>query len=194
VPAAQAVPGPDTPTGDVVVMRALAHPARLALLEYLGDHNPSTATECAGVVGLSPSAVSYHLRVLARAGLVEAAPGRGDGRERLWRRTADRYQVYVDAAPDLDPEVRQARQGLIESLLSRDAARARRYLEHIDDEPEEWRDGALFISSTLVVTAAELKVLGTAIEELLAPYLRGSRPGVPAGARPVSAMIRALPR
>ena len=174
-------------------MRALAHPARLALLEHLTDGGPVTATECADLVGLSPSAVSYHLRALARAGLVEAAPGRGDGRERLWRRTSDRLSVSLEASPDLDPEVREARQDMMESLLSRDEGKARDYLGRIDDEPEEWQDGAVFMSPTLVLTADELKALGTAVQELIGPYRRRSRPEVPPGARQVAAVFRALP-
>ena len=63
-------------------------------MEYLSDGHVATATECAEVCGLSPSATSYHLRALAKAGLVEEAPSRGDGRERVWRaargRPADR--------------------------------------------------------------------------------------------------------
>jgi len=106
-------------------MRAMAHPARLALLEHLRNGGPTTATECAGVVGLSPSATSYHLRALARAGLVEAAPGRGDGRERLWRITAGRYAVTGVA--DLAPEGREALHALLESLLAWDETRVRRY-------------------------------------------------------------------
>jgi len=81
-----------TPILDAAVMRAMAHPARLALLEHLRNSGPATATECAGVVGLSPSATSYHLRALARAGLVEGAPGRGGPRwcwsARWWPRPA----------------------------------------------------------------------------------------------------------
>src|SRR6267154_5444983 len=50
-----------TPIRDAAVMRAMAHPARLALLQHLRNSGPATATECAGVVGLSPSATSYHL-------------------------------------------------------------------------------------------------------------------------------------
>ena len=192
-PAAQDAPGQDAPLRDVVVMRALAHPARLALLEHLGDSGPATATECAEVVGLSPSAVSYHLRTLARAGLVEEAPGRGDGRERLWRRTFDRFSVSIEASPDLDPEVREARQSMLESLLSRDDAKAREYLGRIDDEPEEWQDGAVFTSSTLVMTAEELRALGAAVHELFGPYRRRSRPDTPPGARQVAAVFRALP-
>jgi DNA-binding transcriptional ArsR family regulator len=63
---------------DPQVMRALAHPARIEIVEYLNDTGAAvTATQCAGRVGLSPSATSYHLRELAKYGLVEQAPSRG---------------------------------------------------------------------------------------------------------------------
>jgi DNA-binding transcriptional ArsR family regulator len=179
------------PVRDVVVMRALAHPARLALLDHLAADGPATATECAGVVGLSPSAVSYHLRALARAGLVEAAPGRGDGRERLWRRTAERYEL--DDTPGPSPELRQARQEFLESLITWDETRARRYLARIDDEPEQWQDAALFASSTVLLTPQELQELGKTFQELLEPYRRSHRVDAPAEARAVSVVVRALP-
>jgi DNA-binding transcriptional ArsR family regulator len=180
-----------TPIRDAAVLRALAHPARLALLEHLGHSGPATATECAGVVDLSPSAVSYHLRALAKVGLVEAAPGRGDGRERRWRRTAERYQV--ESVADVDPEVREATRALLESLLAWDETRARRYLAQVGDEPKAWQDAAFFMDTTLLVTATELSALSDAMDQLLGPYRKGSRADPPAGARAVSAAIRAFP-
>src|SRR5690348_6379348 len=84
---------------DPAVMRALAHPARLSILEHLMSGEPTTATECAAVVELSPSATSYHLRALAKVGLIEEAPGRGDGRERLWRSPFSGYQTEGAGGP-----------------------------------------------------------------------------------------------
>lgn len=176
---------------DTAVMRAMAHPARLALLEHLRHGGPATATECAGVVSLSPSATSYHLRALARVGLVEAAPGRGDGRERLWRKTAGRYEVTSVA--DLAPEGREALRALLESLLAWDDARVRRYLTRLDAEPPEWQDAAFFMDSTLQVTAEELTEVGQAVYELLERYRKDRRADLPPGTRPVSLAIRALP-
>ncbi len=43
-------------------MSALAVPARYALLSHLLDAGPRTASECAEVVGESPSNCSWHLR------------------------------------------------------------------------------------------------------------------------------------
>src|ERR1700728_488216 len=84
-PEAQAGPVPLRRIADAPTMRAMAHPVRLALLEALGRHEPLTATEAAEVVGESPSACSFHLRMLAKYGLVEDAGG-GSGRRRPWRR------------------------------------------------------------------------------------------------------------
>jgi DNA-binding transcriptional ArsR family regulator len=188
-----AEPGVEQPAAilDTAVMRAMAHPARLALLEHLRNGGPATATECAGVVDLSPSATSYHLRALARAGLVEAAPGRGDGRERLWRITAGRYAVTGVA--DLAPEGRDALRALLESLLAWDDVRVRRYLSHLDSEPPEWQDAAFFMDSTLQLTAEELTTLSQALDTLIAPYRKDRRRDLPPGTRPVSVAIRALP-
>jgi DNA-binding transcriptional ArsR family regulator len=188
-----AEPGVEQPAAilDTAVMRAMAHPARLALLEHLRNGGPATATECAGVVGLSPSATSYHLRALARAGLVEAAPGRGDGRERLWRITAGRYAVTGVA--DLAPEGRDALRALLESLLAWDDVRVRRYLSHLDSEPPEWQDAAFFMDSTLQLTAEELTTLSQALDTLITPYRKDRRRDLPPGTRPVSVAIRALP-
>jgi DNA-binding transcriptional ArsR family regulator len=188
---ARDTPARDRPARDLVAMRALAHPARLALLAHLAHDGPATATECAGVVGLSPSAVSYHLRALAKAGLVEEAPGRGDGRERRWRRTAEPYEV--EGYADLGPDGLAAMRGLLESVRAWDEVRFRHYLAQLGDEPPDWQDAAFFLDSTLLVTADELKAIAAAVQDVLRPYRKADRPDPPAGARTVSALFRGFP-
>ena len=73
----------------VPALRALAHPARLDLLDLLRVHGTLTAAECARLLGTSTKSCSYHLRVLAGQGLVTRADESADGRERPWRRAAD---------------------------------------------------------------------------------------------------------
>lgn len=77
--------GPGLLTTDPRTARALAHPARVAILNRLIVDGPATATDCAEVAGLSPSACSYHLRTLARYGFVRLASPGDDGRERVWQ-------------------------------------------------------------------------------------------------------------
>ena len=112
-------------------MRALAHPARLAIMEHLNSTGRRrTATECAEIVGLSPSATSYHLRELAKVGLIEEAPSRGDGRERVWQSPVHSVQHRRSTAATTR-RPRAAEEALMEVYLTRDFARLRAYLARV---------------------------------------------------------------
>jgi DNA-binding transcriptional ArsR family regulator len=112
-PAPPAPPGPPRPLvwegekiSDPDRMKALAHPARMAVFDFLGERrvlgfDGATATEIAEVAGMTPSAMSYHLRTLAKAGFIEEAPSRGDARERVWRMTINSFSIAAEAdAPE----------------------------------------------------------------------------------------------
>jgi DNA-binding transcriptional ArsR family regulator len=175
------------------VMRALAHPARLAILEHLtGTGQPATATELAEVCGLSPSATSYHLRELAKHGLIEEAPSRGDARERVWRTAMTAY--YVEAGTSPEPERTAAEEALLEVFLAREHERLRRWMERARGEPKEWQDAAMAHDSVVLVTAEELATLNAEVLRLAEPYLRRNRvTDPPPGARVVAVQYRAVP-
>jgi DNA-binding transcriptional ArsR family regulator len=67
-------------------LRALAHPARRAMLELVWDAERSSS-ELADAVALTRPAASQHLKVLRAAGLVQV---RVDGNQRLYRVDTDR--------------------------------------------------------------------------------------------------------
>lgn len=93
-----AVPAARTPVviSDPQAIRALAHEARLEALEELfASQSTRTATELASRCGLTPSAMSYHLRALEKYGFVERSPSEGDGRERRWK--AAGYSLLVNS-------------------------------------------------------------------------------------------------
>jgi len=52
-------------------MRALSHPARLAILRYLSDIQTPCCGDVMSCVDLAQSTVSQHLKVLLEAGLIE---------------------------------------------------------------------------------------------------------------------------
>ncbi|EWM66450.1 MULTISPECIES: ArsR/SmtB family transcription factor [Micromonospora] len=177
---------------DPQVMRALAHPARMAIMEHLGTlEGGATATECAEIAGLSPSATSYHLRELAKFGLIRQAPGRGDARERVWQ--AVNPSFHVEVGPDAEPEARAAEAALVEAHMVRDAQRVRDWLRRAPDESPEWYAATWFSDSVLLVTAEELSELNQAIQALMEPYRRRHRADPPAGVRAVAAQYRAMP-
>jgi len=176
---------------DPQMMRAMAHPARLSIMDYFLSGQTGTATELAEVVGLSPSATSYHLRALARYGLVEEAPSRGDARERVWQTRM--RGMTVESGPDAPPDVRAAARELADAYLVHEEARARRWLLRSDSEPPDWDAAASFSNGILLLTAEELTALTEQVQELLRPYLRTRRTDPPSGARVVSALFRAYP-
>ncbi len=54
------------------MLRLIAHPVRLKLLEILRDRPPAPVHELAGAIGLAPAATSQHLNQMRRLGLVVA--------------------------------------------------------------------------------------------------------------------------
>jgi DNA-binding MarR family transcriptional regulator len=177
---------------DPQAMRAMAHPARIEIMEHLGSTGAVvTATEMAGVVGLTPSATSYHLRELAKYGLVEQAPSRGDARERVWRSTSSGWSLESRTP---EPDVRAAEQALVDVFLAREFARLKDWFARSHDEPDEWQDASALTGRMLLLTAEELTQVNAAISEALAPYARRERiADAPADARTVAVHYAAYP-
>jgi DNA-binding transcriptional ArsR family regulator len=174
-----------------VRIRALAHPARLAIIEQLENGATATATELAGVIGLSPSATSYHLRELARGGLIQEAEGRGDGRERVWRGAGDGFSFDSDQLSDEDQM--QEAYGLLGALLGWQDAEAQRYFADLPDMPREWQDASTVYGGKIVATPSEVRELANEVRRLAERYRAGARQP-PAGAERVSFVFRVLPR
>jgi DNA-binding transcriptional ArsR family regulator len=176
---------------DPRMMRALAHPARLAIIDALATGQTGTATQFAQVVGLSPSATSYHLRALAKYGLVEEAPSRGDGRERVWQRKGG--GLTFDAEQSDPPEVWEAGRVLMDAVLDSDDAKIRQWVRSAQFDDPEWFHAARITKTHLLVTAEELEKINEAIEELIKPYGFMRRISAPDGARAVQVNYRAFP-
>jgi DNA-binding transcriptional ArsR family regulator len=93
-------------TGDARRWKALSHPLRQEILGHLGEHEAATATTIAAALGENTGTTSYHLRVLADAGVIEEVAERAHGRERWWRTIpADHREPDYDS---LSPEDKAA--------------------------------------------------------------------------------------
>lgn len=169
---------------DPKALRALAHPIRLRLVGLLRVYGQLTATQASELLGESSASCSFHLRQLAKYGLVEEAGG-GQRRERPWRATA----MFTDW-PDVseDPKVAAASDMLTGVIAEQWFEHLMRWIESRQDEPEEWQQAAVFTDSALYVTAGELAELSKRIRELADVYLdRLTRPELrPPDARLVS--------
>jgi DNA-binding transcriptional ArsR family regulator len=73
-------------THDPRVLRAIAHPLRVRILHELNATGPSRAADLAADLDIPANQASFHLRQLAKYGLVVEAPEEArDRRDRVWK-------------------------------------------------------------------------------------------------------------
>ncbi len=128
----------------------------MTLIGLLRTRGALTATQAARLTGESSGTCSFHLRQLAKYGLVEEADG-GTGRERPWRATA----LYTSLEDDAGDPAAAAAGALVRSVLAdRYFERVNRWLDRRGEESAQWRDAALFGDRFIYLTAGELTELG----------------------------------
>jgi predicted ArsR family transcriptional regulator len=152
---------------DPRALRAIAHPTRLKLLGDLRRVGPLTATQAGERIGESASTCSFHLRHLAKWGLVEEAGG-GRGRERPWRATAMGHE-WSARGPGGEPD--EASDMLSRVVLERWFEESLGWVERRREETLEWSEAAVFEDRQIYLTAAEFEDLSRRVGELLEPYV-----------------------
>jgi hypothetical protein len=176
----------------LAALRAVAHPARLDLLDLLRVHETLTAAECARLLGTSTKSCSYHLGVLAGQGLVaRAGEPTADGRERPWRRVAD--EISTPPGPGTGAD-QQARTAAMRLTARRDVELFTAFLEDEPDEPAPWRAAVTVHTRAAVMSADQLTEWGLAVEAVTREHVRRARQAPEAGARPVRLTIRGFPQ
>jgi DNA-binding transcriptional ArsR family regulator len=179
-------------TGDQ--LRALSHPLRLRMLEVLRE-GPATASALGRRLGESSGATSYHLRALAKAGVVEEDE-RGSKRERWWRRV-DSFTLVSRALPaELDPAeaatIEAALARIDAFFLDRDDEALRRWSDQRDSLGREWQDASMLGNWPVLATPEEVKALWTLVITEI-DKLRRSAADAPEGAAEVHVSLRVLP-
>ena len=171
-------------------IRALAHPARLAIIDALAAGEELTATQCAELTGLSPSATAYHLKLLEQYGFAETAPLRSDRRERPWRATGRPTVVDLDTST---PAGASAAAAVTAAYIDTTRAVAVEFTEAGPAEPAEWRNAALN-NADLWLTAEEFQRVEGQLAAVLEPYRGRTRGGRPTGSRLIRVMNVVVPR
>ena len=171
---------------------ALAHPARMAIIDALASGDELTATECAELTGLSPSATAYHLKLLERYQLAEPAPARSDGRERPWR-APRQTRVDLDTST---PSGAAATTAVGLAFLDRTRALAEAFMATAHEEHEEWPEVTSLTNADLWLTVEETRRVTDALDAALEPYRGRARSDRPGGSRRVRVMslVAAHPR
>jgi len=176
---------------DPAAMRALAHPLKWTLMDVLLVEGPATATRCAELIGESQANCSFHLRQLARYGLVEAAPT-ASKKERPWRLTSTDQSWSA-----IQPDERRTRAvaELERVFVEHEMTKLMRWERTAATYPKAWRAAALRSAAQTWLTDSELADLGRQITELMQTYRdRLSDPTKrPPGSRPVRLLAVGYP-
>jgi predicted ArsR family transcriptional regulator len=174
---------------DPKALRALAHPLRWQLLEFLTREGSATATQCAQETGESVASCSYHLNMLAKYDYVVQADG-GKGREKPWRLARETTR-WTDVG--LDTEGAVAAQAATSAFLDYTLNQIRERHIAVAGEPVEWRDATGMDNSTPFLTADEVTAFRAEVRKMLDQYHdRRNKPETrPEGARPVNLFFSA---
>ena len=79
------------PMSDPRVLRAVAHPTRGRILDELGASGPMRAADVGAALGIPANQASFHLRQLAKYGVIQPAPEAArDRRDRVWKLASER--------------------------------------------------------------------------------------------------------
>jgi DNA-binding transcriptional ArsR family regulator len=175
---------------DPAALDALAHPVRLDLLSFLMSHGAATASECARAVDDNPSNCSYHLRVLAKHGLVESVES-DDGRERPWRATITGLSLDLDSD---DPSVVAGASAMLEASIQLDYQLAREHVRRRDRIEGAWRDVDAHAQYGLRVSPDELRSIVERIDDIVRPYIAATRADAPEDAEIANLSLLAFPR
>ena len=195
------------------------HPVRAALLELIRREGVVTATDAARELGGSTGLYSFHLRQLARYGVIEEAPA-PRGRVRPWRLSRPEAAGSAEAAGSPEAAGSAEAAGSLEAAgspeqpgvgpvsdtkLVSDAelsavARGledesyRRWLKYRDSAPGRWRRDEAF-SQVVYLTPDEMAGMAEVVRALIAQYRhREDRPAArPADAVPVAVVARLFP-
>lgn len=153
---------------DPQAIRALAHRVRLDVIDELfGSERTYTATELAKKFGLTPSAMSYHLRALERWGYVLRAPSSVDARERHWKAAGDSLNVGDKSSASalvgstlIDLQLTALRERILASLNAAEAA-------------ESDAEGLMMLAtSKLRLTDAQVRAFQSEYHSMLERYRR----------------------
>jgi len=169
----------DARRATTAMMKAYAHPLRRRIAKAVAARGHARAADIAADLDLPANSVSFHLRVLADAGLIEEAPEHArDKRDRVWKGIEGSWIVGSPEQPIVDE---QASTALMASLADDHVELLRRVVRWAP-EYGTGRDAAThgtFSQRNLRLTEAQFVEIEKRIDAVIREVAAGSDPDDP---------------
>jgi DNA-binding transcriptional ArsR family regulator len=164
---------------DAASLKALAHPLRVQIMRALDLRDQMSVTSLAEELGETTGAVSYHLRQLARHGLVEEGDAEAaeepEGRpavgrrRRMWRMAVDEIHISGNAFLT-DPDTKEAAGFLMREFESARSRRLAHWFATSTTWPEEWQNASSDMDGTLTLDPVQTRALADELKAVIDRY------------------------
>jgi DNA-binding transcriptional ArsR family regulator len=163
-------------THDPRVLRALAHPTRGRILDELGATGPMRAADVGEALGIPANQASFHLRQLAKYGLIEPAPEAArDKRDRVWRLPNERgFSLDVE-----DISKAPGGKAALSAFQRTQAAHAHRLVDEVFAFKKQKDTFSAIVDQPLKLTKDEAAEFMGEVDEVLARWSARTRGRAP---------------
>jgi DNA-binding transcriptional ArsR family regulator len=161
---------------DSRMLRALAHPLRVKLLDLLRADGPATASRLAERLAESSGLTSWHLRQLAEYGLVEEDEQLGNKRERWWRSKHAGHRMRIAQFLD-SPDMAGSLHAYLQASADQRWSEQTRFIAELARWQDDWKGRFAFDEDQLSLTPEETAKMNEEIGAVLARYRRAPRAG-----------------
>lgn len=157
----------DAGTMTSAMLAALAHPLRRRMLQMLSHRRSARGADFADELGVPSNSISFHIRVLARAGFLAEAPELArDKRDRVWVLVPGTYNLGVPGAPVADEQLGTTVLRALASEHQELLARSLGWLESYTTGHTSQVDGA-FARHRILLTEAQFGKILAGIQDAI---------------------------
>jgi predicted ArsR family transcriptional regulator len=160
------------PMSDPRVLRAIAHPTRGRILDELGASGPMRAADVGDALGIPPNQASFHLRQLARYGVILPAPEAArDKRDRVWKLPDERgFRLDVE-----DIEAQPGGKAAVSVFRQNKAAWAHRLVDEIWSFKKKKDTFSAIVDQAMRLTKDEASEFMGEVDEVMATWADKTR-------------------
>lgn len=148
-------------------LKALAHPLRVELFRALRERS-ATASQLAEQFGETSASTSYHLRQLARFGLIEDDPDLGNRRDRWWRAAVRGTDLDLrDEGIADDPATAELARWFVRDAVRRQWDDAQQFIVNSERWGPDWLGASTFSDIGAELTPDQLEALRDELIEVI---------------------------